>query len=140
MPRLIKHRAIAIGMSCLMVTPVASQEVSPLEAFTEAKCLSFAGDPSAHLVNDNGQSAVSVLLTEAILRHCAARGYASMPERHDGNSTRSAEVPIDLDADEKERLDRESRYYLETSMQIDADAANDLLRRLLGSLPVPQEE
>jgi hypothetical protein len=78
-------------------------------------------------------SALASLLIDAVSRQCAALGAIPAPERPGEEGIRSTTaVPETSEAD---RLAAEALYLVETAMQIDPDAANDLLRRLLGPRP-----
>jgi hypothetical protein len=81
----------------------------------------------------NEDNALASLVIDAVARQCAALGAIPAPERPGEDSTRSATEGIETS--EADRLAAEARYLVETAMQIDPDAANDLLRRLLGPRP-----
>lgn len=84
---------------------------------------------------------VASLVAEAINRYCAGSGAIPMPDglsvTSRAPSERSVDDPLEEATDEMV-LVAEAAYYLEIAQQIDAGAANDLLRRLLGSEPKPK--
>jgi hypothetical protein len=84
-------------------------------------------------LGDRDDNPIAGLLIDALARQCAAIGAIAPPERPHEEGTRSTTaVP---EASEADRLAAEAQYLVETAMQIDPDAANDLLRRLLGPRP-----
>lgn len=84
-------------------------------------------------LGDQDDSALAGLLVNALTRHCAAIGAIPPPERPGEEGSRS--TALEPETSEADRLAAEARYLVETAMQIDPDAANDLLRRLLGPRP-----
>lgn len=116
---------------------VAAAADTPLERLPPADCPSVLSDLAV------AEDTVALpLVTEAVRRHCAAIGGIEMPtdlaEEGVVGDTRKAAEPEDLDA--KARLNKlraDAAFYLETAQQVDPDAANDLLRRLLGPDPEP---
>ena len=110
-----------------------------LDGISAEDCAPLAGDPSSVLMgrlDGQGDSAIVSLLIDAVTRQCAAIGAIDAPGRPDEEGTRSTN-PFPEES-EPERLAAEAQYLFETAMQIDPDAANDLLRRLLG--PRPKED
>lgn len=122
----------------LFAAEAATAQPAPatLDGITAEDCAPLADDPSSILVerlDGQGDSAIVSLLIDAVTRQCAAIGAIDAPGRPDEEGTRSTN-PFPEES-EPERLAAEAQYLLETAMQIDPDAANDLLRRLLGSRP-----
>ena len=115
----------------------AQEDASALLERVEAEdCAAFADATPETLqgrlegVEDNALASVVI---DAVARQCASLGAIPAPERPDEESTRSATDGIEIS--ETDRFAAEARYLMETAMQIDPDAANDLLRRLLGPRP-----
>lgn len=114
----------------------AQDATSLLDSVAAEDCPPFAepaSEPLQARLEGQEESALIGLLIDAVTRQCAALGALPAPERPDEGGTRS---PTGLEeASASDRLAAEARYYVETAMQIDPDAANDLLRRLLGRQP-----
>ncbi len=131
----LEFRALAI----LLLVPglaVAEGDVLLLDQISEEQCAPFS-DPDANapagLADRPEDVALLGLLFDAIQRGCAAIGAAPLPGRPGEQGVRSTTgLP---EEDEVKRLQAEAQYLVDTAMQIDADAANALLRRLLGPKP-----
>jgi hypothetical protein len=82
---------------------------------------------------------VSNLVTEAILRFCGSIGAIETKQPFFQDGTRNVDPSEDLTKDRSEALRQEAEYHLEVASSIDPDAANDLLRRLLGTEPKPAQ-
>ena len=139
MPFKLEYRVL-VSVLVLCAGVAAAQDASNvLDRVAPRDCALFADKTSEALqshLNEQEDSALFSLLVDAVYRQCAAIGAIPAPERPDEESARSAtSVP---EANEADRLATEARYLVETAMQIDPDAANALLRRLLG--PGPGEE
>lgn len=115
---------------------MAQTASTTLDGISAEDCAPLADDPSSILVerlDGQGDSAILGLLIDAVIRQCAAIGAIDPPDRPADEGTRSTNsLPEESEPD---RLAAEAQYLFETAMQIDPDAANDLLRRLLGSRP-----
>ena len=140
MRRSSPRSALFIGI-LLSVPSVAAQGTSPIEDVTNEVCEALLPDPEAALVAlapDIAETAAFSLTMEALIRHCGSLGVITI-EGEDAQDETRATGRIGPDEDQSVSLRREARYYLETAMQIDPDASNDLLRRLLGREPRPLE-
>lgn len=98
----------------------------------------FPKDPAKPEITDKDNSHVASLVVEALRRYCAASSGTPLLESETPRST--GDQPI---ADGQEQNDRQARvsmrligeaeYFIEIATQVDAEAANALLRRLLGT-------
>jgi hypothetical protein len=128
------------GMVCALLV-VAATEAAAQAAFDGVApelCLSLEADPATALADAGAEPAdalLSQLVVTALLRHCAATGVIAPPELPRADPTRAIDEDIEGALDERDILAAEAEYYLSIAMGVDADAANDLLRRLLGSTP-----
>jgi hypothetical protein len=139
--RCVKASAWLFGAMLATVTPISAQEPLGIDAITEDDCAGLfpdAGGLFAEIAPDLLDTAAFSLLLEAFTRQCAALGFVALDTTGTPDATRTTNS-ANLDDDDAVRLSREARYYLETAMQIDPDASNDLLRRLLGNGPRPAE-
>jgi len=89
---------------------------------------------------EEAPSTVLSLVEEAVRRYCAATGGIEMPQSLDpanrAEGSRSAEDSQDTAMPEAVLI-AEAAFYLEIAQQVDAGAANDILRRLIGYEPRP---
>jgi len=117
--------------------PVLAQDVD-LTNLDPERCPDVLADFSA--IEAATPSTAASLIGEALRRYCAGTGGIAMPDdlaqALEDEGTRSGSALDDGMTDEIV-LVAEAAYYLEIAQQIDAGAANDLLRRLLGSEPSP---
>lgn len=139
MPSKLEYRVLVWALVLCAEAAAAQDASNVLDSVAPRDCALFKDKTSeamqSHL-NGPEDSVLLSLLVEAVHLQCAAIGAIPAPERPDEESARSAtSVP---ERNEADRLTTEARYLVETAMQIDPDAANALLRRLLG--PRPGEE
>lgn len=139
--RLKKH-SLPIFLVLFNVSLASAQDVLSIEEIGRELCATLLPEPElelSELTPELVDTPGFPLMVEAIQRHCAALGVLSLDEVAKDDPTRSY-VPEQEGAKKvSDRLSREARYYQETAMQIDPDAANDLLKRLLGNGPKPAE-
>ncbi|MBO9436506.1 hypothetical protein J7394_19995 [Ruegeria sp. R13_0] len=130
-------------IACLLMSaPVFADETLTIADVTEAACASLLPDAKlalGQLAPELTEETSYSFIAEAIYRHCAALGIVPFDEPEQNEQTRSHSAGGETPAQRSDRLTREARYYFETAMQIDPDASNDLLRRLLGSGPKPKD-
>ncbi|MEM9422448.1 MAG: hypothetical protein AAF986_08085 [Pseudomonadota bacterium] len=122
----------------LLTAPVFANDVLSVTDVGVDDCSSLLPDPRfalSQIAPELKEKPSYSLMVEAILRHCAALGAMSFSDSPLDGPTRSHGNNDETPAQRSDRLAREARYYFETAMQIDADASNDLLRRLLGGGP-----
>lgn len=128
------------GMVCALLVVVATGAGAQdaIDSVAPELCLSLEADPASALADAGAEAAdalLSQLVVTALLRQCAANGVIAPPELPQADSTRAIDEDIEEAVDERDILAAEAEYYLSIAMGVDADAANDLLRRLLGSSP-----
>lgn len=136
MPSTLNLCCCVLGVIFAADVATAEPASAAIDGISAEDCAPLADNPSSILVerlDGQGDSAIVSLLIDAVTRQCAAIGAIDAPERPDEEGTRSTN-PFPEES-EPERLAAEAQYLFETAMQIDPDAANDLLRRLLGSRP-----
>jgi hypothetical protein len=130
------RRALVLGLILAASAADAQDATVVLGGVSAEDCAPFAEASPEILrerLGDQDDSALASLLIDAVARQCAAIGAIPPPERPGEEGTRSTTaVP---EASEADRLAAEAQYLVQTAMQIDPDAANDLLRRLLGPRP-----
>lgn len=128
---------LAAGWALVSMTPPVIGQTA-LADINPAVCADLEADASDVLSDlgfDTEDELVSRLVVTAVLRRCAAEGAIDPPEGVTQGGTRAfGEVQGGRD-EIQETLATEAEYYLTIAMGIDADAANDLLRRLLGPSP-----
>ena len=128
---------LTIALCCVS----AAAQSQTLDDITPESCRALLPEPETvlrELVTSRASSSAFSLLVEAVQRHCAAIGEIVIDATGKIDPTRSVGEEV-LAADRADQLAREAKYYLETAMQIDPDASNDLLRRLLGNEPRPSK-
>lgn len=136
MPSKTNCCSIALGLILAVGSAAGQDATAALKGVNVEACAPLA-DASPEILRerlgDPDESPIASLLIDALVRQCAAIGAIPPPEGPPEESNRStATVP---EASEADRLATEAQYLVETAMQIDPDAANDLLRRLLGPRP-----
>lgn len=137
----MRCRALSLSIIISLVFSAAfAQSPRALSDITASDCAGLLPLPDVALLEvapDLAGSPVAALIAEGIIRQCAALGYLTLQEDGQPEPTRSTGAES-VDEDQAAQLEREARYYIETAEQIDPDASNDLLRRLLGG-PRPEE-
>lgn len=146
MPRPTRSFRVIAAMCAMCLGPVPSkaedarQLLADLEKIEATQCQNISTDPvgavqdvAPHLTDN----VISNLVVEAILRFCGSTGAIEAPERIVRDETRNVDPSADLTEDQSAILRHEAEYHLEVASSIDPDAANDLLRRLLGNDPKP---
>lgn len=128
---------LALLVSGVAMSPVFAQQIELTDLDPE-RCTDVLAEVSA-IQTESPSSAVS-LVAEALRRYCAGTGGIVMPDdlaqALTDEDSRSL-VEGDESISDEVILVAEAAYYLEIAQQVDAGAANDLLRRLLGSEPNP---
>jgi hypothetical protein len=135
-PSMLSFRGLVLILAFAAGAVAAQTASDSLGRVSAEVCAPLADDPSDVLrerLNEQKDSALTSLLIDAVIRQCQAIGALPPPERPGEEGTRNTNAStVDNEAD---RLAAEALYLVETAMQIDPDAANDLLRRLLGPRP-----
>jgi hypothetical protein len=127
-----------VFVSCLLlgVAVETAHAQTMLDTVGPELCVRLETDPDSVLADVGADDELlSQLIVTAILRQCAATGVIAPPEFPQSDETRSIDDPVDELQDEQAIMAAEADFYLSIAMGVDADAANDLLRRLLGSTP-----
>ena len=113
--------------------------IEQVKSISPEQCVQlFPMNPAAPEIADEDNSEISGLVIEALRRYCAASSGTPLSEPEAPRSTgdqavADGQAQANLQAPVSMRLIGEAEYFIEIATQVDAEAANALLRRLLGT-------